>query len=92
MLKETQQTILAATAPECVQGAGGAGATQPVPDSKLCGYKWDTRIPRVLLTYDDLLPIAAGPGRTAVRGTAGAPWWSWREGSGVSPWCGTTGC
>merc|ERR1719474_1232305 len=39
VLKETRQTILDNTAAECVQGAGGPGATASVPETKLCAYK-----------------------------------------------------
>jgi len=42
VLKETRQTILANTAAECVQGAGGPGATASVPETKLCAYKQGT--------------------------------------------------
>merc|ERR1719334_2709561 len=42
VLKETRQTILANTATECVQGAGGPGATASVPETKLCAYKQGT--------------------------------------------------
>merc|ERR1712227_1033093 len=42
VLKETPQTILANTAAECVQGAGGPGATASVPETKLCAYKQGT--------------------------------------------------
>merc|ERR1719430_2539200 len=41
-LKETSQTILANTAAECVQGAGGPGSTAVVPGTKLCAYKEGT--------------------------------------------------
>merc|ERR1739844_576680 len=36
------QTILANTAAECVQGAGGPGSTAAVPGTKLCAYKQGT--------------------------------------------------
>merc|ERR1712210_403737 len=39
---ETSQTILANTAAECVQGAGGPGSTAVVPGTKLCAYKEGT--------------------------------------------------
>merc|ERR1719278_728429 len=42
VLKETSQTILANTAAECVQGAGGPGSTAAVPGTKLCAYKQGT--------------------------------------------------
>merc|ERR1711990_36982 len=42
VLKETSQTILANTAAECVQGAGGPGSTAVVPGTKLCAYKQGT--------------------------------------------------
>merc|ERR1719430_1752280 len=42
VLKETSQTILANTAAECVQGAGGPGSTAVVPGTKLCAYKEGT--------------------------------------------------
>merc|ERR1719430_3066988 len=42
VLKETRQTILTNTAAECVQGAGGPGATASVPETKLCAYKQGT--------------------------------------------------
>jgi len=42
VLKETSQTILANTAAECVQGAGGPGSTAAVPPTKLCAYKQGT--------------------------------------------------
>merc|ERR1712106_380561 len=42
VLKETSQMILANTAAECIQGAGGPGSTAAVPPTKLCAYKQGT--------------------------------------------------
>merc|ERR1711971_1530146 len=42
LLKETSQTILANTAAECIQGAGGPGSTASVPGTKMCAYKQGT--------------------------------------------------
>merc|ERR1719352_509441 len=42
VLKETSQTILANTAAECIQGAGGPGSTASVPGTKMCAYKQGT--------------------------------------------------
>merc|ERR1712200_290987 len=42
VLKETRQTILPNSAAECIQGAGGPGATASVPETKLCAYKQGT--------------------------------------------------
>jgi len=42
VLRETTQTILPQTAPECLRGAGGQASTKPVPLTKLCAYRPNT--------------------------------------------------